>query len=349
MSRVSIPAQALPGQLVCDFELQREDANTILDKLKAALDAAAGEASPSGGRGGEAALMCMHSQGTDYTSVCLDAECNTRLMLSASIDRSGNEWVTAHSLEIDTLLAPKGRFPMPHSAAGKITGQNCLAVASLHGFGGPLAETCVAAYGGALVVWPVGNASKPGASNVATPGSLTPKALWKAHDSLITCLHKSSFGLFLYSGAADGKVHMFNMREKPNRPNAVFAQQGRITGICQLNDSQLLTTAGDGRMVVFDVRNASAGPLKFAVPDTKPIVRMAVSPFADSVALATTAGIFTVDLMDAACHVVPLAPTLRTPATALTWNSSTSEVIVAGGPGAAGTISVFRQWLSPSS
>lgn len=123
---------------------------------------------------------------------------------------------------------------------------------------------------------------------------------------------------------------------------------------------------------------------------------MAVSPFADSVALATTAGIFTVDLMDAACHVVPLAPTLRTPATALTWNSSTSEVggraagcsccnawavlrqvclwtgnciskpqppaaelpllapkcaqvIVAGGPGAAGTISVFRQWLSPSS
>lgn len=50
----------------------------------------------------------MHSQGTDYTSVCLDAECNTRLMLSASIDRSGNEWVTAHSLEIDTLLV-RGR------------------------------------------------------------------------------------------------------------------------------------------------------------------------------------------------------------------------------------------------
>ena len=28
---------------------------------------------------------------------------------------------------------------MPHSAASKIQGQNCLAVASLHTFGGPLA------------------------------------------------------------------------------------------------------------------------------------------------------------------------------------------------------------------
>ncbi len=40
-------------------------------------------------------------------------------------------------------------------------------------------------------------------------------------------------------------------------------------GICQLNDTELLTTAGDGRMAVFDVRNASAGPTRVAVPDAK--------------------------------------------------------------------------------
>ncbi|PRW60909.1 WD40 repeat [Chlorella sorokiniana] len=303
------------------------------------------EASPSGGRG-EAALMCMHSQGTDYTTVCLDGERSTRMLLGASMDRSGNEWVSASSLEVETLLAPKGRCPMPHSAASKIQGQNCLAVASLHSFGGPLAETVVASYGGALVCWSVGNASKPAASNSATPGSAAPKALWKAHDALITALHKSSFGLSLFSGAADGKVHMFNMREKPSRPTLEFSQQGRITGISQVNDSQLLTTAGDGRLMVWDLRNASAGPVKFAVPDARPIVRMAVSPFADSAAVATTGGLYTVDLLDSACSVHTIAPGApRTPITALLWNSATSEVVAAGGPGGPGTISVFKARL----
>lgn len=42
-----------------------------------------------------------------------------------------------------------------------------------------------------------------------------------------------------------------------------------VAGISQVNDSQLLTTAGDGRLMVWDLRNAAAGPVKFAVPDTK--------------------------------------------------------------------------------
>jgi hypothetical protein len=48
--------------------------------------------------------MCMHSQGTDYTSVCMDAELSTCILLSAAIDRSGNEWVTGASLDVETLL-----------------------------------------------------------------------------------------------------------------------------------------------------------------------------------------------------------------------------------------------------
>jgi hypothetical protein len=53
---------------------------------------------------------------------------------------------------------------------------------------------------------------------------------------------------------------------------------------------------------------------------------MAVSPFADCVALATTAGLFVVDLLDAACHVTRLPCTLRSLVTAITWNAATSEV-----------------------
>ena len=78
----------------------------------------------------------------------------------------------------------------------------------------------------------------------------------------------------------------------------------------------------------------------------RPIVRMALSPFADSVAVATTAGIYQVDLLESACSATPiLTGPLKTPVTALTWNTATSEVVVAGGPGPAGTISVFKQRL----
>ena len=50
--------------------------------------------------------------------------------------------------------------------------------------------------------------SLPSCASAAVSGSGTPKALWKAHDSLVTTLHRSSFGLSLFSGAADGKVHL---------------------------------------------------------------------------------------------------------------------------------------------
>ena len=39
-------------------------------------------------------------------------------------------------------------------------------------------------------------------------------------------------------------------------------------GMHQLNDSQLLTTAADGRLMVWDLRQAQA-PVKFCIPDTK--------------------------------------------------------------------------------
>ena len=62
-------------------------------------------------------------------------------------------------------------------------------------------ETCAAAYGGAVAVWATGSAGSAG-------GAREPKALWKAHDALITCLHRSAHGLHLFSGAADGTLHM---------------------------------------------------------------------------------------------------------------------------------------------
>ena len=42
----------------------------------------------------------------------------------------------------------------------------------------------------------------------AGASSGVPTAVWKAHDALVTSLLKSPFGLTLFSGAADGKVHV---------------------------------------------------------------------------------------------------------------------------------------------
>ena len=90
---------------------------------------------------------------------------------------------------------------MPHQPAARQPGRNHTAVVSLHPFGGPLAEHCAASYGGGVVVWPTGSLAKP-----RPPGN--PRAVWKAHAGLITTLHRSAHGLHLWSGAADGTVHM---------------------------------------------------------------------------------------------------------------------------------------------
>eukprot|EP00887_Chlorella_sp_A99_P002337 scaffold10.g2337.t1 len=297
------------------------------------------EASPSGGRG-EASLMCMHSQGTDYGSVCMEAERGTGLLLGASQHASGEEWLTLHSLQVDSLLAFKSRCPMPHQPSSRMVGSHHRAVVSLHPLGGPLAECAAGSYGGAVVVWQVGSASR-----LLHPKA--PKAMWKAHGGLITALHRSAHpGLLLFSGAADGAVHMWSLREKPNAPLVAFNQQGSITGVHHLNETTLVTAADTGRVLVWDVRQAAAGPVKFAVPDGTPIDCLAVSPFGDAAAVATRTAVYSVDLLDTACTSTQLsAGQLRSPVTGITWNVVTSEVLVGGGPGAAGSISVFRQQL----
>lgn len=43
-------------------------------------------------------------QGTDYTIVCMDADRSSRMLVGASQDRAGGEWLTCHSLEVESLL-----------------------------------------------------------------------------------------------------------------------------------------------------------------------------------------------------------------------------------------------------
>lgn len=138
------------------------------------------------------------------------------------------------------------------------------------------------------------------------------------------------------------------MREKPERPAAVFRHAGSVSGVHQTSEHALVSAAADGQLFLWDLRRGAA-PLSVAIPDGQPIVRMAVAPFGDSAALATTSGLFSVDVLDTGSDILAAPPIttapLRSAVTALSFNATTQDVIVCGGPGPQGTLSVFRQSL----
>ena len=72
-------------------------------------------------------------------------------------------------------------------------------VVSLHSWGGPLTGTCAAAFDGSIMVFTL---ARTGARPMA------PKAEWRAHSAPVTALHRSGFGVRLFSGGADGCAHM---------------------------------------------------------------------------------------------------------------------------------------------
>ena len=72
-------------------------------------------------------------------------------------------------------------------------------VVSLHGAAPALAACVAASFGGALAVYDTA-AVKPGEVAKA-------KAVWPAHASHITALHRSAHAPALFSGAHDGSIH----------------------------------------------------------------------------------------------------------------------------------------------
>ncbi len=72
-------------------------------------------------------------------------------------------------------------------------------VVSLHSWGGPLTGTCAAAFDDTVVVMPM----------TKTLGRPVPvKAQWKAHGGGVSALHRSPFGIQLFTGGGDGKAHL---------------------------------------------------------------------------------------------------------------------------------------------
>ncbi|KAK9819406.1 hypothetical protein WJX81_008395 [Elliptochloris bilobata] len=297
------------------------------------------ECSASGGRG-EASLTVMHSQAVEDSCVALAPERAANLLLSAGAHlRTGAAGVSLLAMcPEEGYLAPRGRLPLPPLPPGGGSAPPPARpplrplVVSLHGWGGPLAGCCAASHGPNLAVYPT----------ATTPGEVPrAKAAWQAHSAPVTALHASAFGMQLVSGAADGSVHLWELRVKPSKPAMTWAAGGGMAATAMVSETSLVTAGGDGRALLWDTRRSGRPMGSAASPDGSGMVAMAASPLGDSVVMGTTAGgLFAVDLVDAACSVAPLTATpLPGPVAALAWNLRTGEVLAA----AQACVCVFRQ------
>ncbi|KAK9823156.1 hypothetical protein WJX72_000685 [[Myrmecia] bisecta] len=278
--------------------------------------------------GGADALMMMHSQATEFRMVDLQVEGSQRLLLGASKDMATRrECVSLHSLDINgNFMGLAGRLGLPpantpQAAAPPSASQLATQVASLHHLGKPLAHCCAAAYGNSIVVYPT----------TIVPGEIPKqKAIWAAHSAPITSLRCSAFGMHMVSGAADGTVHLWDLRNKPTAPASRFQQRGPVTGVHLLNDASLATCSRDASLQLWDVRRPATPVHTVTSPDNRGIVRMAASVIGDTLAFASeVGGIYVVDLIDMACTLTTVAAAGRQPVQSLTWNSRTGHILAA--------------------
>ncbi len=115
-------------------------------------------------------------------------------------------------------------------------------------------------------------------------------------------------------------------------------QPQAVTSLQLINDTNLASAGADGSVAIWDLRKPNA-PLKHAVVDGSPVIKLAASPIGDCLAVATQRSLVTLDLLDASCETTPMVTSaLQQPYLDVTWNVHTNELYAACGTGA---VSVF--------
>ncbi|XP_024381728.1 uncharacterized protein [Physcomitrium patens] len=296
----------------------------------------------------EPALQVMHSQTTEFTMESMDIDTNAKMLLSLSPHPRDSGFVIAlHSLAGESFFKFKGSIRIPDTGILGLrkqapTGLKLLHVVSLQPLGvvTPALKTSVAAaLNGDVMVYDLSAAA------TAPTTAVAPKAHWKAHDTPISSLHRSSFAPALITGASDGSVKLWDLKTKPSAPARQLSHPSlkAITGLNMLDVNTVSTASVDSAIFLWDIRNTGT-PVLQVIPDSKPVVQMAVSPKQEAVAVTTRQGLYCLELSgpggvnSVLSPLTPLPP--AGPCTDMKWNAKTKQIYCSGVDGA---ISVFEK------
>jgi hypothetical protein len=163
----------------------------------------------------------------------------------------------------------RGGRGLPHQAPTNSTAGPCSCrIVSLHSIGRTMYGCCAAAVGPRLLIF---EAPLLNAAGTATAASPRPRHNWSAvapaapSGCIITSLHSSATSGLLLSGASDGSIAMWNVRDRPGgAPVGILRSSpsissGPVTAL-QLMNSHTLAAAygGSGGVLIWDIRSTSA-------------------------------------------------------------------------------------------
>jgi len=212
----------------------------------------------------------------------------------------------------------------PQRTDGGTPYKRCPHAVSLHKWGGPLTATCAAAFDDMVVVMPM----------TKTLGRPIPvKAQWKAHSGGVSALHRSSFGIQLYTGGGDGKAHTWDMKGKPSKPVQSFNHPSRVVSIAQVSEYLLAAADSKGKISLWDPRLGSTLLRSYTAPGGS-VLAMTASILADSLVACTAAGAFHINPReeDSILEKMPGGPPNAAPS-ACAWNTRTDGYYVAWNDG----------------
>ncbi|KAF8060010.1 hypothetical protein HT031_004948 [Scenedesmus sp. PABB004] len=259
---------------------------------------------------GAAALppQCMHSRAVGVTPSRIVAEPRTQTLFAVGTNLSdGTECVSVHSAEPEMLLSLRYRFAPPPERA-RSQQRLMQQVVTVHGITPGLSRCAIASYGERLLIFE----AKPELGE--TPDVVVHAAThhFVAHPgSVVTALHRAPLegSSTLASGAADGAVHLWDLRAPPNMPRLrLAAHGGAVTGLELIGDDRLVTGGADGRVLLWDSRAGGAALHAAAAPGGAGVSRIAVGPWGDVVAVSTPRGLHCLELFDFGAPMTHIAP-----------------------------------------